>query len=196
MCEGFKNALDAKPEIWKGLNGWMLQSGAFVLGISKLGRCDMRHHARLSLRSRTLDAGAPTDVFFSLRRRRGPYRVYRPCLNHNRRNPIKGTYIVTKARCGWGKRVYVYVWTPAIVLSQFPCFLPSAVFLSVVPCFHRPDVGRVGRVGTKGIPLILGTHRRMAPTYNHMTETLDDLISPLQRSCSHPSGHHHDHPSF
>ena len=54
-CEGFKNALDAKQEIWKGLNGWMLQSGAFVLGISKLGRCDMRHHARLSLRSRTLE---------------------------------------------------------------------------------------------------------------------------------------------
>ena len=127
---------------------------------------------------------------FSLRRRGGPYR---PCLNHNRRNPIKGTYIVTKARCGWGKRVYVYVWTPAIVLSQSPCFLPSAVSLSVVPCFHRPDVGRVGRVGTKGIPLILRTNRRVAPTYNHMTETLDYRISPLQSSCSHPSGHHHDH---
>ena len=62
MCEGFKNAPDAKPGTWKGLNGWMLQSGAFVLGISKLGRCDMRHHAYLSLRSRTLEP-QPTFSF-------------------------------------------------------------------------------------------------------------------------------------
>ena len=91
----------------------------------------MRHATSCSLVASQQDAGAgaSTDVFFSLRRREGPYR---PCLDHNRRNPIKGTYIVTKARCCWGKRVCVYVWTPAIVLSQSPCFLPSAVSLKVL----------------------------------------------------------------
>ena len=147
----------------------------------------MRHATSCSLVASQQDAGAgaSTDVFFSLRRREGPYR---PCLDHNRRNPIKGTYIVTKARCCWGKRVYVYVWTPAIVLSQSPCFLPSAVslkvlFLASIAQVSDESVELEQRVG---IPLILGTHRWMAPTYNHMTETLDDLTSPLQCSCSYP----------